>query len=260
VIELLGQRARVFCVERGLGPPTLFLHGNPDSADVWSQVIDRLPQLRCLAPDLPGFGRTVASDDYPYALDSMAEFAVALLDAMGVVEPANLVVHDAGGFFGLATATRYPERIRRLVVLNTFFFADYRYHFWARVCRTPLIGELGMAVLNRPLYGLEMRRGSSAIDDGYVKESYRCITPGMKRQVLRMYRALDPSCFKGWEDRMRAALANVPTLVLWGDRDPYIPTRTADRFGGDVRHFNCGHWLHVEQAALVAKNLREFLS
>jgi haloalkane dehalogenase len=93
-----------------------------------------------------------------------------------------------------------------------------------------------------------------------VAESYDRITPAMKRHVLRMYRALDPACFSGWEERLHAATGQLPTLVLWGDRDPYIPRRYADRFGGQVRHFKCGHWLQVEQPAMLAAALREFLA
>ncbi len=258
-IELVGQGAHAYYVDQGQGPPTVFLHGNPDSAEVFAKVMDSLGECRCLAPDLPGFGRTSTRADYLYTLDHMADFVPDLLSALGVREPVHLVVHDAGGFFGLATVAKHPQLIRRLIVLNTCFFSDYRYHFWARVCRTPLLGELGMAALHPALYRWEMRRGSAAIPESYVQQSYRRITPRMKQQVLRMYRALPPECFSGWEDRLLAATAKIPTLVLWGDRDPYIPQRYAERFGGRVCHYQAGHWLQIEQPSAVADQLRAFL-
>ena len=74
--------------------------------------------------------------------------------------PIDLVVHDFGGLFGLAWAVRHPERVRRLAILNTMFFPDYRWHFWARVWRTPLLGELSLAVSTRTGLALEMRTPS----------------------------------------------------------------------------------------------------
>jgi pimeloyl-ACP methyl ester carboxylesterase len=59
------QNVNVHLVEEGSGPPILFLHGNPDSADMWRAVIVSLrEQFRCLAPDLPGFGRSSAPADF----------------------------------------------------------------------------------------------------------------------------------------------------------------------------------------------------
>ena len=244
----------IHLVDEGDGPPLVLLHGNPDTADVWRDILPHLRKRRCLAPDLPGFGRSAAGRSF--ALEELARFVLSLLDDLGIAQ-ADLVVHDAGGFWGLAAAARHPERVRRLVVLNTVFFADYRYHFWARVCRTPLLGELSMALLNFPLYRWEMRRGSK-LPERYIEESYRLITPRMQKEVLRMYRALPPSAFAGWSDELQSR--KLPTLVLWGDRDPYVLPSFAERFGGEVRHFDAGHWLQVERPLEVAAAIDQFLT
>ena len=62
--------------------------------------------------------------------------------------------------------------MRRLVAINTVFFGDYRWHFWAHVWRTPILGELSMLVMNRPMFAQELRRGSSGISDAHIDRTF----------------------------------------------------------------------------------------
>ena len=255
------DNVRVHLIDEGSGKPTLFLHGNPDSAEMWRGIISRLKEgYRCLAPDLPGFGRSVVTGDFDCGLESMAAFVDELVAAIGVEEPLNLAVHDFGGPFGLSWAIRHPQKVRRIAVMDSLYFADYRWHFWARVWRTSMLGELSMLLMNRWIFARELRRGSRRLDAEHVRETWARVTPAMKRMVLQLYRATDPEKFDGWEEEMLALTAAVPTRVLWGLKDPYIPARYAERFGtGDVRTFPaCGHWLPVEAAAEVAADLMGF--
>lgn len=80
--------------------------------------------------------------------------------------------------------------------------------------------------------------------------------------VLRLYRGLDPQRFAQWDSELRSLAAKLPSLVLWGDRDPYIPNIFAERFGAQqVLHFReCGHWPQVEIPDFVSRELVEFFS
>lgn len=261
-MELVVGKVRVYLIEEGSGKPCLFLHGNPDSADLWKGVIAKLKgQFRCLAPDLPGFGRSIAPANFDCSLDHMALHVDALVQAIGITEPLNLVVHDFGGPFGLAWAVKHPDRVRRIVIMNTTFFSDYRWHTWAKIWRAPVLGEISMLGMNRRLFLREMRRGSRKLTADHIQKTYDLVTWPMKRMVLRLYRATDPKNFAGWEDRLTELTAKVPALVLWGDRDIYISKRFAERFGAQqVVHFpDCGHWVPVEAAEEVSNYLLEFL-
>ncbi|MGH2509541.1 MAG: alpha/beta fold hydrolase, partial [Ktedonobacteraceae bacterium] len=79
---------------------------------------------------------------------------------------------------------------------------------------------------------------------------------------LRLYRSISPKQFVRWEDRLRALTSKVPTLVLWGDQDPFIAPAYAERFGaGSVEHFpNNGHWLAIEAPSEVAQRLQAFFA
>lgn len=255
-------RTRIHLVDQGQGTPTLFLHGNPDSSDVWNGILPVMSaRYRCIAPDLPGFGRSTAPKDFDYSLTGMSRFVDDLVTALGIDKPLNLVVHDIGGPFGLAWAVRHPAKVRSVAITNTVFASDYRWHLFGRLWRTPLVGELVQALTTRRGFRRELRRASPKLTRTQIDRTYDLITPSVKRMMLRWYRAADPRHFAGWEDELRRVLASRPSLVLWADHDPYIERRFAYSFGADaVEHFpESGHWLPAEEPGRVTARLLRFL-
>jgi pimeloyl-ACP methyl ester carboxylesterase len=175
--------------------------------------------------------------------------------AIGITQPLNLVVHDLGGPYGLAWAVKHPQKVKRLVIMNTVFFSDYRWHLLGKIWRTPIAGELFQLLTNRRGFSQELRRGSRKLTYDQINRAYDLISTEMKRMVLRLYRALDPNKFKGWEDKLLELTAAVPSLVLWGDHDPYIATRFA------VEHFNeSGHWIQAEEPEAVIDRMLSFFA
>jgi pimeloyl-ACP methyl ester carboxylesterase len=260
-IDVAGNR--IYVTESGRGSPILFLHGNPDSADLWSGVIDRLDgRRRSIAIDLPGFARSEASDDFDYSLKGQSKFVATLLNSLEIDEPVNLVCHDFGGTFALSYLSNFPEKVRSVVISNTAFFADYRWHFWARIWKTPVLGEIAMALpMGRSAFRREMRKGSKRLTDVQIDQVYDRLTPRVKSNVLRLYRSVNPGSFPDWENRFEAAARRVPVLVLWGDGDPYISDSYADRFfARRVIHYpEAGHWLPMVDPEAFASELTAFL-
>jgi pimeloyl-ACP methyl ester carboxylesterase len=255
--------ANIHLTAWGAGPPVLLLHGNPDSGIMWEGIADRLaPHYRCIAPDLPGFGHSEVPSRFQPSLEGMAQFVEQLLDAAAIARPVDLVAHDFGGPFAFAWAIKHPDAVRRMVVINTLFFSDYDWHFWARIWRTPILGELSMLAMSRPMFAQELRRGSKGISQAHIDRTWALITPRMKKEVLRLYRAADPANFKPWEDDFLALTQAKPTLVIWGDKDPYVAPRFAERFNArKVVHLaQTGHWAPVEAPAECADAIAQFLS
>jgi len=257
------QNANIYVEDQGSGAPTLFLHGNPDSSILWHGVISDLkPRFRCIAPDLPGFGYSDLPAGFKFSLVEMADFIDDLLKALQVTQPVNLVVHDFGGPYGLAWAVKHPEKVRGIAIMNTNFFSGYKWHYWARIWRTPLLGELSMMTMNWWTFHAAMRKGSPAMSEEHIRQSYQRLTPKTKKMVLQLYRSTNPGNFEGWEDQYLALARRVPVCVLWGDRDPYISPAFADRFAAKkVWHYpGNGHWLPVEAPQEVSSRLLEFFS
>lgn len=256
----------IYMSERGTGPAVLFLHGAPDSADLWSGVIDRLEdRYQCFAPDLPGFGRTATPADFVASLDYLADFVDKLVETYAIPTPLNLVVMDFGATYGLSWAVKYPEKVRNIVIAGgAIYSSKYRLYTTARLLSIPLLGELIMSRMTLPAFEKLMRKDGPNLSPDYVRQNYATSfgKPAARRMMLRMYRGLHPQDLVGWEERLAALTTKVPTHVLWGDKDPFIATTFADTFGqAQVEHFpEYGHWLPVEAPEVVAQRIGTFLA
>jgi pimeloyl-ACP methyl ester carboxylesterase len=189
-----------------------------------------------------------------------------VLEQLGV-RRAHLVVHDFGGPWGLAWAAAHSDALASLTLINIGALPGYRWHYLARIWRTPLLGEAFLATATRPAVDLLLRQGNPrGLPGPFVTSVYRSYRDtGTRRAVLRLYRnSPDPS---GTTVRAAAALreANPPTLVIWGKRDPYLPVRYAER---QRRYFpgaevvileRSGHWPFVDDARGVEDALLPFL-
>lgn len=252
---------RVHLSECGQGPEVLMLHGNPDSSALWRPVMESLSsEYRCLAPDLPGFGQSEAVETFDCSLEAMAAWTDELLSAAGIDRPVFLAAHDFGAIFGLAWAISRPQRVRRIAAGGFPFFPDYHWHFWGRVWRTPVLGELSMRCMNRWLFSREMRRGGPGLSQAHVSDSFALLSPAMKRTILKLYRATDPGNFGDWQAGLQRLVRQVRTMILWGERDPYVDSGYAYRFGARETHVfaQSGHWFPMEESESVARLLADF--
>jgi pimeloyl-ACP methyl ester carboxylesterase len=228
----------------GAQAPPLYVHGVPTSSDDW---IPFLARTGGLAPDLPGFGRSGKGGHLDYSIERIATFVERFLDEIVGVDRVRLVVHDWGAA-ALAFAQAHPERIERLAIVNAVpLLPGYRWHRIARIWRTPLLGELAMGLATRQLLTRALRPAfAGPIPAGFVDALWPWFDQGTQRAILRLYRSAP-------EERLAAAGEDlshlrVPTLVVWGARDPYLPSRFGDAYaarlpGARVEHVrDAGHW------------------
>lgn len=263
--NLVVDGVRVAYSDNGSGPSILLMHGNPDTRHSWEPLLRELgDRYRTIAPDFPGFG---ASDPFPDDVDFgpglMADFWNRFVDLASINEPVTVVVHDFGGPWMLPWVAAHPDKVKSLFVLNTLFQRDYPWHSWARIWQTPILGELSMKLMNKPLLRREFRRNGQQLPEKFADEALGSMHRTMKSTVLRTYRAysLPAVVFDPWEQHLLSAIEDKPVKVLWGDLDPYIPARFADCYGVDATHCpDHGHWIHIENPALVARSLREFIA
>jgi pimeloyl-ACP methyl ester carboxylesterase len=129
-------------VDEGAGEVILFVHGTPSWSFDFRNVIKELSkQNRCLAMDHIGFGLS----DKPEAYDYTTKNHSKTLEKFIIDKKLNditLVVHDFGGPIGLNFAIQYPERIKRLVILNSWLWSgesDPDFQKLKRVLKSPLL-------------------------------------------------------------------------------------------------------------------------
>jgi pimeloyl-ACP methyl ester carboxylesterase len=233
--------------------PVLYVHGVPDNSDTWVPFLERGGGL---APDLLGFGRSAKRGDLDFSIAGYDAFLERFLAHVGVGR-VRLVVHDWGAA-ALAWAQRFPERVERLVIVDSVpLLPGYRWHRVARAWRTPLLGEVAM--------GLSSRRGfRRALPEQVVESVWPNWDQGTQRAILRLYRSAPP-------DVLEAAGRDLgkltcPTLVVWGDQDPYLEIgfarAYADALGGEAEVEiveGAGHWPWLDRPELVDR-IVEFAS
>jgi pimeloyl-ACP methyl ester carboxylesterase len=234
--------------------PVLYVHGVPTSSHIWLPFLERGGGI---ALDLPGFGRSAKPAYISYAFDWFDGFIERFLDHLGVGS-LRLVVQDWGGV-ALQFAQRFPERIERLVVIDTVpLLPGYRWHRTARIWRTPVLGELAMGATTPRVMRLSLREAFVApgpVPEDFVAPIIAAFDQGTQRAILRLYRSADPPLLAAAGERL--GTIGAPALVVWGERDPYVPVRFADAYAaalGDaqlLRLPDAGHWCWLDRPDVV---------
>jgi haloalkane dehalogenase len=202
------------------------VHGNPTWSYYYRNLITLLSgDHRVIAVDNLGCGLSDKPQDYPYRLSDHIENLTAFLQHLDI-DKFSLVVHDWGGAIGMGYAGRFPERIEKIVVLNTAAFRSTRIPLRIRACRLPVIGPL-------------LVRGCN----GFARPAvFMAVTKPLKKEIAQAY--LAP--YNSWRNRIAisafvrdiplspahpsyetlvqvemnlAGLSNHPLLILWGGRD-----------------------------------------
>jgi cis-3-alkyl-4-acyloxetan-2-one decarboxylase len=112
-------------LDEGAGEPVVMLHGNPTWSFYFRSLVKGLSsKYRCLVPDHIGCGLSAKPDEtrYDFRLSSRVEDLSIFLDRLKIKKNVTLILHDWGGMIGMAYAVKYPERIKRIVILNTAAF------------------------------------------------------------------------------------------------------------------------------------------
>lgn len=223
--------------DAGQGAPVLMLHGNPSWSYLWRHLIAGLTDThRCIAPDWIGMGESDKPDDahYRYTLasriDELETLYQHLVREHGLPERGlTLAVHDWGGMIGFAWAARHPERIARMVVLNTAAFLNPKGRAlpWTlRLGRDSAIGEWLIRRFNAFARGAlrwgTVRAPSSSARRGFLApyDSYAA-----RRAIARFVQdipldARDPAYAIVADTAQNLhLLADKPMLIAWGLRD-----------------------------------------
>ena len=244
----------------------VFVHGNPGPKEDWVGLLERLdPSVRAFAPDMPGYGAADRPRDFAYTVDGYARHLGGLLDAAGN-ERAHLVLHDFGGPWGLRWAADHLARAASVTLINTGVLLGYRWHKFARVWQTPVLGELFMAMATRRVLRFSLNsENPKPFPEEFIDRIHRNSDRGNKRAVLKLYRASRK--IAELAEPLSAALrqADLPALVVFGAADPYIPARMAEvqkqTFPRAEVHVldGLGHWPFIDDVDRVAGLVLPFL-
>ena len=215
----------------GEGPLLLLVHGMAGSSATWRHVMPVLAtRFRVVAPDLLGHGGS-AKPRTEYALGAHANLLRDLLNALGL-ERATLVGQSLGGGIAMQMAYQFPERCERLVLVGSGGLGR-DVHLLLRALAIPgaeqllpLIWTEGLRELASRVAGWFGRAGMRAAP--HVEEVWRSLASladaDTRRAFFRTLRAVVEPGGQAVSASDRLYLASeMPTLIVWGDRDPFIP-------------------------------------
>ncbi len=250
----------------------LCLHGNP----TWSFFYRRLAgglsdRWRVVAPDHLGCGRSDKPLDWSYRLADHVANLERLVLALDLRE-LTLVLHDWGGAIGMGLARRHPERIARLVILNTAAFPSPRMPWRIRACRTPLVGPYLVRHWNA-FAGLAPRMAVERKLPADVRAQFLAPydTPAHRIAIERFVEDIPMSpAHPSWSEleetsRGLALFAERPVCIVWGEKDWCFTPRFREEW---MRRFpkaevhrleHAGHWLLEDEPELALGFVRGFL-
>ncbi len=248
----------------GEGDPVLFIHGSGPGVSAWANWRLSIPSVakkfRVIAPDMVGFGFTERPPGIQYSMDGWIAQLIGLIDALGI-ERVDLVGNSFGGALALATAIRYPQRVRRLVLMGSvgvpFELTPGLDAVWGY---TPSIDNMRKLV---DLFAYDSRLTTEEL---VVMRYQASIQPGFQEAFASMF----PAPRQRWVDAMASAEAAVralphQTLILHGRDDRVITLQTSLTLSdwivrSQLHVFGCcGHWTQIEHAARFVRLVTDFL-
>jgi len=261
---------RLAHVDEGDGAPVVFVHGEPTWSYLWRHVMVPVREagFRCVAPDHAGFGRSDKPTDVDwYSYDRHTALTGSLLEDLDLRD-ATVVVHDWGGPIGLRMAVEAPDRVSRLVIMDTGLFTgqqrmtDEWLAFRDFVARTE---DIPISLL--------VRRGCHRDPGDDVAAAYDAPFPNAESKAgARAFPPMIPLTPEGpgasAGQRVLEALREDrrPTLMLWADSDPVLPVKTGERFAAAIGREaptvieNAGHFLQEDQGPEIGRRIADWLT
>jgi pimeloyl-ACP methyl ester carboxylesterase len=271
-IELHGRRA-VYRMA-GSGPAVVLVHGMLNSSSHWQQVaLDLAAEHTVIAPDLIGHGDSAAPRG-DYSLGAHAASIRDLLTALGI-ERATVVGHSLGGGVAMQFFYQFPARVERLVLISSGGLG----HEVSPMLRTAALPGVSAALslaahprLLGALYDAGRRLRERGVRHGvYVQAVARALRPLERPQARAAFLHTLRSVIDVRGQRVSATdrlylLEQMPTMILWGERDNTIPLRHGRRAHEAVPHSrfrtlpDAAHFPHLEAPEQLAAALREFVA
>ena len=261
-------------LDEGEGPPILMLHGNPTWSFFYRNVILQLrDSCRCIVPDHVGCGFSDKPQEYSYTLATHIKNLEALVEEAKIDQPMDLIVHDWGGAIGMGYATAHPERIRRIVILNTAAWFSTRVPLRIQICRIPVFGALAVRGLNgfagcatfmttvKPLPS-EIKAGFLAPYDSWANR----IAVHRFVQDIPMHEGVESyALIRSIEEKL-PLLKDKPMLIQWGEKDWCFDMTYyqgwRERFPEAEAHSypQAGHYLLEDAGAEITGAIQSFLA
>ncbi|MGV3527024.1 MAG: alpha/beta fold hydrolase [Candidatus Sericytochromatia bacterium] len=274
------QGLKLHYLDQGQGDPVVMVHGNPSWSLYYRNLVEALsPSYRCIVPDHIGCGFSDKPDDsrYTYTLSRRIDDLEALLAHLGVNQRITLVMHDWGGLIGMGFATRHPEMIERLVILNTAAFdlppGKNGIPPLLRFCRDTRAGAWLIENANAFSVAASWLGCTAHPMNAALRAAYQLPYKSRKERIatLRFIQDIplnpnDPAhaTLLGVQERL-SLFKDTPALIAWGLKDPvfdadYLAEWERRMPQAEVHRYpHAGHYILEDMQADLIPKIQAFL-
>ncbi len=267
-------------LDEGQGETVVMVHGNPTWSFYYRNLVLALrDNYRVIVPDHIGCGLSDKPVDsgYSFTLKQRVDDLDALLEALGLREKITLVLHDWGGMIGMAYASRHPERIARLVILNTGAFplpAAKKFPLALQICRDTQFGVFLVQGLNAfarlaSRVGCKRHPMNKELRDAYCSPydtwHHRIATLRFVQDIPLKPEDSGFALIQEVADGLHR-FTTLPMLICWGERDFVFDHHFRDEWqrrfpAAEVQSFaDCGHYILEDAQEEVIPLIQQFLS
>ncbi len=267
----LDNKYRMNYLDEGQGEPVVMLHGNPTWSFYYRNLVKGLQNdFRIVVPDHIGCGLSDKPQSYGYNLKNHIDNLEKLLDHLGI-KKFHLIVHDWGGAIGMGMATRYPERVKSITLLNTAAFTDARIPARINICKLPVIGER----LVRHFNGFAWPATFMAVEKKLtteVKKGYLLPYNNYKNRIATAKFVQDipmspehESYSTLLEIEKKLNTIDCPKQILWGAKDFCFNMHFYERWtkfypdAKTVVYKDAGHYVLEDEKEATLKEIYSFL-
>ncbi|MFC3120794.1 alpha/beta fold hydrolase [Agaribacter flavus] len=259
-------------------PALVLLHGFPSSSHQYRELLANLgDDFYLIAPDYPGYGDSSfpSKEEYTYTFDNIAETMDKFLIQRGLNRYV-LMIQDFGAPMGLRIASKHPNRVAGLVVMNGNAYEEgIDRKGWGKVVdywqeRTP---ELEKHIIDN-VFSLEgfkwqythgTRKPEAILPDNWNLDYMKMSRPGQHEIQLGMFYDYQNNIKKYPEWQQYLKTNQPPTLLVWGKNDAFFPVAGAEGYKRDLKDIDynildTGHFALEEEAPFITKKIREFMN
>jgi haloalkane dehalogenase len=250
--------------------PVWFMHGEPTWSYLWRKVIPpvRDAGFRCIAPDMPGFGRSDKPTDMDwYSYDAHAAAMGELFERLDLHD-VTFVVHDWGGPVGLRVAVEHADRVARLVILDTGLFTGNQHMSDAWIAFRDFVARTEDLPIGFLVKGAVARDMPHDVFTAY-EAPFPTTASKAGARAFPLLIATSPEQ-EGAEAGRRVLEAlpklDVPKLVLWAEKDPVLTLETGTRFAKAIGApepeviENASHFLQEDAGEEIGQRIAAWLT
>jgi len=258
-------------------PALVLLHGFPSSSHQYREVLaDLSDEFYLIAPDYPGYGDSdfPSPQEYTYSFDNIASTIDKFLIQRGL-DNYVLMIQDFGAPIGLRIATKHPNKVAGLVVMNGNAYEEgISKAGWGKVLdywKEPTV-ELEEHIIEnvftlegfRWQYTHGTRNPDSILPDNWNLDFMKMSRPGQHEVQLAMFYDYRNNLTKYPEWQQYLKKEQPPVLLVWGKNDAFFPVSGAEGYKRDIKNIDynildTGHFALEEEAPFIIKKMRQFM-